>query len=173
MTTRLFILSAAVAAMMASCGSDDSTTCECTPAARCVDQACECPSNFIPAQIESNKMTSSPHPDRPGQTISVSSFGGGSLAHMLSVVTDLSTVPVNQSLDLSKRDSFALIVLHGGEHAFTATSGTATFTHACDKGIGGSVSAVTLKEWGNDGEVPGGCALQSVKFSFTLGDACP
>jgi hypothetical protein len=118
-------------------------------------------------------MTSSPHPDRPGQTISVSSFASSSLVHQLSVVTDISTVPVNQSLDLSKRDQLALVVLYEGKHAFTATSGTATFAHACAKGMVGSIDAVTLREWGSDGEVKGGCALQPVQFSFTLGDSCP
>jgi hypothetical protein len=93
--------------------------------------------------------------------------------HQLSVVTDISTVPVNQSLDLSKRDQLALVVLYEGKHAFTATSGTATFAHACAKGMVGSIDAVTLREWGSDGEVKGGCALQPVQFSFTLGDSCP
>jgi len=153
------------------CSSSEEHLCEkqCTPAAICVVDECQCPGNFIPASLETTTISFTSYSGDPAKTIALGSFMSQSSVHEIALIADLSSVPTGQAISLATRDIVAIIIRHLAAHTMMSTSGTITFHRACQEGVTATVVGATFTEWGSNSAIDGGCISGPMDFSFALG----
>jgi hypothetical protein len=174
-------------AMLAGCGDrdpvsqPDAATCTCSPAADCVELACACPSNFVPAAptYVTGRIVEG-LPQIPGLLAGIGQFDEAGKRHAILVGYDPATAPVHESIDIATSPfvigfGYDIDPLQEIRSAYRVISGTLRFERVCPEGVTGTVTNAALVEidlFDNLAPIPDGCTFELPAVSFAIAGNC-
>lgn len=149
----------------------------CTPAARCVESDCQCPTGFVdPAgDVLATQMI----PTAAGFVSGVAGVAGADARnHALTVTAAQDAalgVPLLVNGSVFVGLGYDVIDATTVRGTYLATAGTVTLLRRCAAGIAGTVTGATLVEIDplTFQPLPGGCTTALAAMTFDVGGTCP